>query len=127
MIVSAGLAQLTPKAIGWLTDDILVENQVDFIKVIPFLVFILIVNVVNEIIKIVRRVMVEDTATRTEKKGKRNSSVNSLLKAPLSYFRENMTGNIHGRLNRCLEGTVKLEKLMFMDFLHQLYLIVLQL
>ena len=27
-----------------------------------------------------------------------------------------MTGNIHGRLNRCLEGTVKLEKLLFMDF-----------
>ena len=27
-----------------------------------------------------------------------------------------MTGNIHGRLNRCLEGTVKLEKLIFMDF-----------
>ena len=27
-----------------------------------------------------------------------------------------MTGNIHGRLNRGLEGTVKLEKLIFMDF-----------
>lgn len=27
-----------------------------------------------------------------------------------------MTGNIHGRMNRCLEGTVKLEKLLFMDF-----------
>ena len=38
------------------------------------------------------------------------------LKAPLSYFKENMTGNIHGRLNRCLEGTVKLEKLVFMAF-----------
>lgn len=115
MIVSAGLAQLTPKAIGWLTDDILVENQVDFIKVVPFLIFILIVNVVNEVIKILRRVMVEDTATRTEKKA-RGIVINSLLKAPLSYFRENMTGNIHGRLNRCLEGTVKLEKLLFMDF-----------
>ena len=115
MIVSAGLAQLTPKAIGWLTDDILVESQVDFIRVIPFLIFILIVNVVNEIIKILRRVMVEDTATRTEKKA-RGIVINSLLKAPLSYFRENMTGNIHGRLNRCLEGTVKLEKLLFMDF-----------
>ena len=115
MIVSAGLAQLTPKAIGWLTDDILVENQVDFIKVVPFLVFILVVNVVNEVIKILRRVMVEDTATRTEKKA-RGIVINSLLKAPLSYFRENMTGNIHGRLNRCLEGTVKLEKLLFMDF-----------
>ena len=115
MIVSAGLAQLTPKAIGWLTDDILVENQVDFIKVVPFLIFILFVNVVNEVIKILRRVMVEDTATRTEKKA-RGIVINSLLKAPLSYFRENMTGNIHGRLNRCLEGTVKLEKLLFMDF-----------
>ena len=27
-----------------------------------------------------------------------------------------MTGNIHGRLNRCLDGTIKLEKLLFMDF-----------
>ena len=115
MMISAGLSQLTPKAIGWLTDDILIQNQVQFLKVIPFLLFILIVNVINELIKILRRVMVEDTATKTEKKA-RSIAILSLLKAPLSYFKENMTGNIHGRLNRCLEGTVKLEKLLFMDF-----------
>lgn len=115
MIISAGLTQVTPKAIGWLTDDILNVNNVSFEKVIPFLLLILVVNVVNEIIKIVRRVMVEDTATRTEKKA-RGMVITSLLKAPLSYFKENMTGNIHGRLNRCLEGTIKLEKLLFMDF-----------
>ena len=34
----------------------------------------------------------------------------------LNYFRSHMTGNIHGRLNRSLEGTVKLIKLLFMDF-----------
>lgn len=115
MIVSAGLTQITPKAIGWLTDDILNQNEVAFQKVIPFLLLILVVNVVNEIIKIIRRVMVEDTATRTEKNA-RGMVIKSLLMAPLSYFRENMTGNIHGRMNRCLEGTVKLEKLLFMDF-----------
>ena len=116
MIVSAGLTQVTPKAIGWLTDDILTRNtNIAFMKVIPFLILILIVNVLNEIIKIVRRVMVEDTATRTEKLA-RGMVIKSLLMAPLSYFRENMTGNIHGRMNRCLEGTVKLEKLLFMDF-----------
>ena len=115
MIVSAALTQITPKAIGWLTDDILTINEVSFSKVIPFLVLILVVNVVNEIIKIARRVMVEDTATRTEKRA-RGLVIKSLLMAPLSYFRENMTGNIHGRMNRCLEGTVKLEKLLFMDF-----------
>ena len=115
MIVSAALAQMTPKAIGWLTDDILTKNEISFNKVIPFLVFILIVNVVNEVIKIFRRVLVEDTATRTEKKA-RGMVIQSLLMAPLSYFRKNMTGNIHGRLNRCLDGTIKLEKLLFMDF-----------
>lgn len=115
MIVSAGLTQITPKAIGWLTDDILTQNQIAFSKVVPFLVLILVVNIINEVIKIIRRVMVEDTATRTEKQA-RGMVIKSLLMAPLSYFRENMTGNIHGRMNRCLEGTVKLEKLLFMDF-----------
>ena len=115
MIISAFLAQMTPKAIGWLTDDILSKDLIAFEKVIPFLIFILIVNVVNEIIKIIRRVLVEDTATRTEKKA-RGLVIKSLLMAPLSYFRKNMTGNIHGRLNRCLDGTIKLEKLLFMDF-----------
>ena len=115
MILSAGLSQMTPTAIGWLTDDILSYERISFLKVIPFLVFILIVNVVNELIKILRRVMVEDTATKTEKKA-RGMVLVSLLRAPLSYFKENMTGNIHGRLNRCLEGTVRLEKLVFMDF-----------
>ena len=115
MIISAGLTQVTPKAIGWLTDDILTQEEISFPKVIPFLILILIVNVANEVIKIGRRVMVEDTATRTEKEA-RGMVIKSLLMAPLSYFRENMTGNIHGRMNRCLEGTVKLEKLLFMDF-----------
>ncbi len=115
MIVSAGLTQITPKTIGWLTDDILTQSEISFAKVIPFLILILVVNVANEVIKIARRVMVEDTATKTEKEA-RGKVIKSLLMAPLSYFRENMTGNIHGKMNRCLEGTVKLEKLLFMDF-----------
>ena len=115
MIVSAVLSQITPKAIGWLTDDMLIQNQINFLKVIPLLFLILAVNVINELMKILRRIMVEDTATKTEKKA-RGIVITSLLKAPLLYFKENMTGNIHGRLNRCLEGTIKLEKLIFMDF-----------
>ena len=115
MIVSAVLTQMTPKAIGWLTDDVLNVNGVTFEKVVPFLILILVVNVGNEIIKIIRRVMVEDVTTRTEKKAC-GMVIKSLLMAPLSYFRKNMIGNIHGRMNRCLDGTIKLEKLLFMDF-----------
>ena len=115
MIVSSALAQFTPKAIGWLTDDILAQSTIRFLQVIPALILILIVTIVNELIKIFRRLLVEDTATKTEKKA-RNLAITALLKAPLSYFKEHMTGNIHGRLNRCLEGTINLEKLLFMDF-----------
>ena len=120
MAASAGLTQLTPKAVGWLTDDLLAQNHVYFVRLIPVLLFILAVNVTNELIKILRRLMVEDTATRTEKKA-RSIVIYSLLRAPLSYFKEHMTGNIHGRLNRCLEGTVKLEKLLFMDFVPAIF------
>lgn len=114
MAVSAGLTQFTPKAIGWLTDDILRQDDLQFSNVLPVLFCILAVTVANELLKIGRRVLVEDVATKTEKKA-RGLVIRSLLRAPLSFFKDNMTGNIHGRLNRCLDGTVKLEKLLFMD------------
>lgn len=115
MIVSAVLTQLIPLAIGKLTDDVLNEKGLEFISIVPFLIFILIVTITNEVIKIIRRLLVEDTCTRTEKLARHNA-IRALLKAPLAYFREHMTGNIHGKLNRSLEGTIKLLKLIFMDF-----------
>ncbi len=115
MILSALLSQLLPLSIGKLTDDILNQENLSFSAIIPFLLFILIVTVSNEIIKVIRRVIVEDTCTRCEKNA-RSQAVSSLLHAPLSYFKENMTGNIHGKLNRSLEGTIRLLKLLFMDF-----------
>ena len=41
MIISAAWAQMTPKDIGWLTDDILLKDSISFEKVIPFLIFVL--------------------------------------------------------------------------------------
>lgn len=113
--VSAVLSQFTPLAVGYLTDHVLAAQTIHFQSVIPILLFILIVNVLNEVIKVIRRLIVEDTATHAEKSA-RQKATESLLMAPLSYFRGHMTGNIHGRLNRSLEGTTKLIKLLFMDF-----------
>ncbi len=115
MVISALLGQLLPLSIGKLTDDVLQQENLSFMKIVPFLLFILVVTVTNEIIKVVRRVIVEDTCTRCEKDA-RSKAISSLLHAPLSYFKENMTGNIHGKLNRSLDGTIKLLKLLFMDF-----------
>lgn len=115
LAVSAALSRLTPLAVGYLTDHVLAGQNASFASVSPILAAILAVNIVNELIKVARRLIVEDTATQAEKTARQRAAL-SLLMAPLSYFRAHMTGNIHGRLNRSLEGTVKLIKLMFMDF-----------
>ena len=70
MIISALLTQLLPLSIGILTDDVLGKDKLSFINVLPFLSFILIVTITNEIIKIVRRLLVEDTSTRFEKEAR---------------------------------------------------------
>lgn len=115
LAVTAVLSQLTPLALGFLTDSVLSSAGASFSSVIPVLVFILVVNLVNEVLKVVRRILVEDAATSTEEKA-RIKATEALLKAPMSYFRTHMTGNIYGRLNRSIEGTSKLVKLVFMDF-----------
>lgn len=115
MVASAILSQLLPLTIGDLTNDVLSQSDLSFTKVIPFLVFILLITVSNEILKVIRRLLVEDTSTSFEKTA-RTRAINALLHAPLNFFRKNMIGHIHGRLNRSLEGVVKLIKLVFMDF-----------
>lgn len=115
MIASAALSQVVPLAVGYLTDDVLSNANLSFLSTVPILLFILGVTIVNEGIKVLRRLIVEDTSTRVEKAA-RTAAIRSLLMAPLSYFRLNMRGNIHGRLNRSLDGTTKMLKLIFMDF-----------
>ncbi|MCR4753719.1 MAG: ABC transporter ATP-binding protein/permease [Candidatus Saccharibacteria bacterium] len=113
--LSAILSQITPLTIGYLTDQVLARDEIVFTAVIPILLVILVVTVSNEIIKVIRRLMVEGVATKVELRARTKAS-SSLMTAPLSYFRKHMTGNIHGRLNRSIEGVSKLVKLVFMDF-----------
>ena len=86
LAVSAVLSQVTPLAIGYLTDHVLAQRGTSFLSVVPILLGILLVNIINEVIKVARRLIVEDTATQAEKNA-RIKAANSLLLAPLSYFR----------------------------------------
>lgn len=61
--ISAVLSQMTPLAVGYLTDHVLAAKSATFQSVLP----ILLVNVVNEVIKVIRRLIVEDAATQAEK------------------------------------------------------------
>lgn len=86
LAVSAVLSRLTPLAIGYLTDHVLAGQNASFASVSPILAAILAVNIVNELIKVARRLIVEDTAAQAEKTARQRAAL-SLLIAPLSYFR----------------------------------------
>lgn len=64
LALSAVLSQVTPLAVGYLTDSVLTSDAITFTSVLPVLTLILVVNVVNEVIKVIRRLIVEDTATQ---------------------------------------------------------------
>ena len=116
LAVSAGLSQILPLAVGYLTDSVLADRaNISFQATVPVLLVILVTSVANEVIKVIRRLLVEDASTQAEKEARNRAAV-SLMRAPMRYFRQNMTGNIHGRLNRSIEGTTKFIKLVFMDF-----------
>lgn len=115
LAAAAVISQITPLALGYLTDSILSMDNGGFSAAIPVLVFILAINLSNEVLKVIRRLLVEDAATSVEKKA-RLKATQALIQAPMSYFRTHMTGSIHGKLNRSIEGTGRLVKLCFMDF-----------
>ena len=61
LLVSAVLAQLTPLAVEYLTNTVLAAQTIRLGAVMPVLLAILAANVTNEVIKVVRRLLVEDT------------------------------------------------------------------
>ena len=60
LLVSAVLTQLTPLAVEYLTNTVLAAQTIRLGAVMPVLPAILAANVTNEVIKVVRRLLVED-------------------------------------------------------------------
>lgn len=116
MIGIGALSNVPAIVIGWLVDQLETQLMDSPARLMLTVVGALIGAVlVREILQIVRKLMVENTCTKMEKYV-RVSAVRRLLEVDLSFFRHQMSGAIQGRLNRSLEGLVRLIKLVFLDF-----------
>ena len=73
LVGTAFCAQITPLAIGYLTDSVLTTGNVIFTDVLPVLLLVLAVNLASEGMKVARRLMIEDTATATEKNARQRA------------------------------------------------------
>ena len=114
LAVSAVLSQITPLAIGYLTDHVLAGPAEGFLSVFPILGGILLVNVINEVLKVARRLMVEDAATQAEKRARQRRRTPFFWRPCL--FSQPYDRKYPRKAEPELEGTVKLIKLLFMDF-----------
>jgi len=117
LMLVAGLLQNYPAVVlGRVLDLIIEEDETTFRLVIPSLLLIAALFAGRELLTIVRKYLVEYTATKLER-GEYVGVVRHLLSVNISQVLAQKVGVLSTRIDRSIEGLVKLIKLMFIEFL----------
>lgn len=121
IIISGVLTNIPAVVLGRLLDYFVEADRIKFSYALSYPLIIFCVILVRETVQVCRKYIVENTCTRVEK-DVRVSLINHLLRVDLAFFADKQVGSLHGRLNRSIEGLVKLIKLSFLDFLPSLFI-----
>lgn len=116
MMVSGVLTNLPAVILGRLVDRLVNLDNVQFNLAIPFILLIILVIFIREILTIIRKYLVENIATQTEKK-QTVAVIDHLLKTDIGVLNQQQIGSLHGRIFRSIQGLVRIIKLGFLDFL----------
>jgi ATP-binding cassette, subfamily B, bacterial len=112
--LTAMLTNALPLTLGAMVDRVTGAQTVTLRIAAPFLISIFAIVIAREGLHVLRKYLVERTCTRIEMET-RVAAVNHLLKLDFAFFSDNQSGALHGRLNRSIEGLVKMVKLGFLD------------
>ena len=116
MLVTGFLTNLPAVILGRFVDRIIGAGSPAFTVAIPFLVWIIAIILSKEFLTVIRKYLVENVATQTEKK-QTVAIIDRLLKTDIGQFvNKYQIGALHGRIFRSIEGLVRLLKLGFLDF-----------
>lgn len=116
MLITGFLTNLPAVILGKFVDRMIGLESPTFTVAIPFLVWIVIIIVSKEFLTVIRKYLVENVATQTEKK-QTVSIIDRLLRTDIGQFiNKYQIGALHGRIFRSIEGLIKLLKLGFLDF-----------
>lgn len=116
ILIAGFLVNLPAVFLGKFVDRIIDLSNPTFSVAIPFLVVIIVVIILKEILTVIRKYLVENIATQTDKK-LTVTTVGHLLKTDISEFiNKYQIGALHGRIFRSIQGLIKLIKLGFLDF-----------
>lgn len=115
MLFTGVLTNLPAIILGRLVDKLLGVENIEFNIAIPFIGLIIGTILVREALTVLRKYIVENIATQTEKKQTVNV-IEHLLKTDIANITQQQIGSLHGRIFRSIQGLVKIIKLGFLDF-----------
>jgi ATP-binding cassette, subfamily B, bacterial len=117
MPIAGFLTNVPAVLLGRLVDKMLHGGSRDVMAAAPFVGWIAVALLFREALTILRKYLVENTGTRVYK-SKTVQVMTHLLRLDLHAFGpEQRVGGVQGRMQRSLEGFVKLIKLSFLDLL----------
>lgn len=116
MLVAGVLTNLPALILGRLTDLMVNTTQIQFNLALPFIILIILIILARETLTVIRKYLVENVATQTEKK-QTVKVIEHLLKTDISVINKEQIGSLHGRIFRSIQGLVRIIKLGFLDFL----------
>jgi ATP-binding cassette subfamily B protein len=116
LMAGAGVLSAVPAVVvGRLVDDMLAEEYRSFIPAIPYFLAIVIAVLFKELLTVFRKWIVEDNCTRLQQK-ETVTLVSHLLRLDLTFFANHRVGSLNGRIQRSIEGLIRLVKLAFLEF-----------
>lgn len=122
VMVAAAFAANAPALLtGRIVDQLLSRSIGPFQGAIPFLAALMASFIIREVMTLARRYAVERVACGLERDEQRRLT-EVLLKLDLSAFWGQRVGALNVRVNRSLEGLIRLVKLLFMDFMPTVFL-----
>lgn len=116
MLITGFLTNFPAIILGKFVDKMIGLENATFSIAVPFLVWIIIIIISKEFLNILRKYLVENIATQTEKK-QTVALMNRLLRADInSFINKHQIGALHGKMFRSIQGFIRLLKLGFIDF-----------
>ena len=116
MGIAGALASALPLILAGLVDHLDPRAIAPLAGIWPYLAALLAAIALREALQVARKRLVEGVCTQVEKE-QRVGLTGHLLRSRLDQLQTRKIGSLHGRLNRGVEGLVRLIKLAFQDLL----------
>lgn len=116
MVVAGFLVNLPAVILGKFVDKIIDLSDPTFAIAIPFLLIIIVLILLKEVLTVIRKYLVENVATQTDKKLTVKTVGHLLQTDILEFINRYQIGALHGKIFRSIQGLIKLIKLGFLDF-----------